>query len=43
MKEITPLVEKFDDRDNMFVFKSTSDLLKKFPENKILKLCSQVP
>ena len=37
-EKLKEIVEKFDYKDNMFVFESTSDLLKTFPENKILKL-----
>ena len=37
-EKLKEIVEKFDEKDNMFVFETTSGLLEKFPNNQILKL-----
>ena len=37
-EKLKEIVEKFDEKDNMFVFETTSVLLEKFPDNQILKL-----
>ena len=37
-EKLKEIVEKFDEKDNMYVFETTSGLLKKFPKNQILKL-----
>ena len=39
--ELEEIIEKFDKGDNRFVFDKTRELLKKFPENKILKLYNE--
>ena len=39
--DLEEIIEKFDSGDNLFVFKKTSDLLIKFPENKLLKLYNE--
>ena len=39
--ELEEIIEKFDKGDNRFVFDKTKELLKKFPENKILKLYNE--
>ena len=39
--ELEEIIEKFDKGDNRFVFDKTKELVKKFPENKILKLYNE--
>ena len=39
--ELEEIVEEFDKGDNRFVFDKTKELLKNFPENKLLKLYNE--